>query len=337
MDGIAKDNSESHRTGLFATRDLSRGSLLLTEAPILISTAEEGIKEMEDYQGAEASAYARKFDQLSAEDQANYLTLTTTRSSTHRQSRRQPTLMDADCNQDAINRYVQDKIQHKPELNVADEVAHYTRVCNILDIYYVKMYAEREDGCDFGVFLNSSMINHSCTPNASEHFDGDSGLLKIFAMRDIPAGEEITVGRIDLVQTREERHNDLGYTCGCPTCRFPYPKVSDQRRARLQQIFDVLDNSCLFLQPKHVTVTHVKDIGDGNALAIEYMKLLQKEGLVGVALTWCWLQLAAWANYDDKKALAAAYLRQFEDQALVCEGDTRTEWHSLWKQINETL
>lgn len=50
-----------------------------------------------------------------------------------------------------------------------------------------------DDGevCALGLFPGCAMLNHSCSPNAIQSFKGAQ--LEIVALRDIAAGEEVTI------------------------------------------------------------------------------------------------------------------------------------------------
>lgn len=46
------------------------------------------------------------------------------------------------------------------------------------------------------ISLPVSRLNHDCRPNAAYHFNTDTGKMEVRAVRDITAGEEITVSYI---------------------------------------------------------------------------------------------------------------------------------------------
>ena len=54
-----------------------------------------------------------------------------------------------------------------------------------------------------GVFPLGSLLNHACTPNAVQRFDGR--ILQFQVIRPISKGQEITVPYVDLAMTRAER------------------------------------------------------------------------------------------------------------------------------------
>jgi len=69
-----------------------------------------------------------------------------------------------------------------------------------------------------------SRINHSCCPNVSNKFYVPAFAFEVFAVRDIPAGEEITTTYVDVFAPAAERQDQLeeyGFQCTCPACADP--------------------------------------------------------------------------------------------------------------------
>lgn len=92
--------------------------------------------------------------------------------------------------------------------------------------------------CFDDVFLLGSRINHSCTPNV--HFAYNSALEKetFHAIRDIRAGEEVTIMYINGTnRTRGQRQDELkkwGFQCNCPTCEdTPQGRKKEEKRVEL--------------------------------------------------------------------------------------------------------
>lgn len=73
----------------------------------------------------------------------------------------------------------------------------------------------------YGLSVTFARINHSCTPNAYNHFRPASGAQMVYSLRDIAAGEEIEVSYILEtlpLRTRQARLKGWGFTCICPAC-----------------------------------------------------------------------------------------------------------------------
>ncbi|EGW32095.1 uncharacterized protein SPAPADRAFT_61174, partial [Spathaspora passalidarum NRRL Y-27907] len=77
---------------------------------------------------------------------------------------------------------------------------------------------------DSNVFLIQSHLNHNCNPNTSvetELLRTDG--LKVYAARDIRAGEELTTTYVNPKNTVQQRQRELrvnwGFLCGCEKCK----------------------------------------------------------------------------------------------------------------------
>lgn len=97
-----------------------------------------------------------------------------------------------------------------------------------------------DTGEDSGLFLLYSRINHSCSPNAHAHYNGTTERLTVHATRDIEAGEQVFAQYVDNaclpLQQRQERTSKFGFTCECPTCiDDPLPEPLRARLCQLEQ------------------------------------------------------------------------------------------------------
>ncbi|KAI8310373.1 SET domain-containing protein 5 [Colletotrichum sp. SAR11_59] len=95
-----------------------------------------------------------------------------------------------------------------------------------------------DDESDLGmiaVHANISKINHSCRSNAASQWDWALLAHKLWAVRDIAAGEEITISYFDPIQTLRERQRyaeeALGFKCACSHCQAApnFANLSDDR------------------------------------------------------------------------------------------------------------
>lgn len=110
------------------------------------------------------------------------------------------------------------------------------------------------------------------------YFDPETISNKVYAVRDIMVGEEITVSYIDGFQTsatRQERlHEHWGFDCGCPACTAePHLKTeSDRRIEQILQLWSELDDYS-------TTATSVKAPSPEKAeLLVELYRLERLEG-----------------------------------------------------------
>ncbi|CAJ2502798.1 Uu.00g101920.m01.CDS01 [Anthostomella pinea] len=94
------------------------------------------------------------------------------------------------------------------------------------------------------VFRLYSRINHSCTPNAIGIWHRGRQMAILRALRDINAGEEITVAYItNTVEPRQSRtvwHKFWPLVCHCSACEGPEFKDHESRRQKLKDINDAL-------------------------------------------------------------------------------------------------
>ncbi|ORY56943.1 uncharacterized protein BCR38DRAFT_528317 [Pseudomassariella vexata] len=149
------------------------------------------------------------------------------------------------------------------------------------------------------VWLHSTLINHSCAPNASRIHDPRTYERQVRAIRDLKPGEEILVSYIDLNRPRDARAAALGFICLCTTCNGPKKEESDGRRrelAKLLEAFNDFDKRNEIGEPAQnenfeisnanadALVIRNDDYALALVLAEEFVAILQEEELV-MALT----------------------------------------------------
>ena len=94
-----------------------------------------------------------------------------------------------------------------------------------------------EDGV---LCLELSRFNHSCKPNVCHAFADPNE--RVYAVRDIKAGEELCTYYVNPVQSMEVRQASLqrnyGFTCNCEICTLPEKerKLSEKRRAKYRML-----------------------------------------------------------------------------------------------------
>lgn len=122
------------------------------------------------------------------------------------------------------------------------------------------------------VFASSSMINHSCAPNAYQYWDTHKRRMLVHCMKTIKKGEEVTISYIDVFQKAEERREMLlgqyRFNCACPSCSLAEePKrASDERRAR-----------CAFLHLGSARRVLSSELDRSMKEVEEFLKLLDEE------------------------------------------------------------
>jgi hypothetical protein len=97
---------------------------------------------------------------------------------------------------------------------------------------------------DDAVYPHLSLVDHSCFPNTAHAWNETEGKGELHALRDIAAGERITVTKVEPLDTESRRHAHLHYFYGF-RCNSVYcvgdSSLSDKRRIALSHSFAMLD------------------------------------------------------------------------------------------------
>ncbi|KAJ6497623.1 hypothetical protein C8R45DRAFT_983622 [Mycena sanguinolenta] len=83
-----------------------------------------------------------------------------------------------------------------------------------------------------------SRLNHSCSPNTAPRFHVSSFSYRLYAVRDIAEGEELTYQYTDVVQSAAKRQAELkpyDFVCACRACKDP--STSDPHRAAVAKFY----------------------------------------------------------------------------------------------------
>lgn len=131
------------------------------------------------------------------------------------------------------------------------------------------MLGKKSEFC--GLFHKMARINHSCKPNATHHWVESEDEQKVFALRNISIGEEISTSYIDLFQDTLSRKRILkksfDFDCICDLCveadSFKMEK-SDERRKMLKQLQSIRPKTGLkdpdnFLKNKKLMLKLLED------------------------------------------------------------------------------
>jgi hypothetical protein len=129
------------------------------------------------------------------------------------------------------------------------------------------------------IFLNISLINHSCLPNAEYRQNFKEGQMELYSTQRIRAGQEVTIcyGSNFHYMTASERkaylHRVYGFICKCLACADgPTSRMSDQRRRILKET-----HYCGIMgQPAGPNFSAVYNINTPNS--IEPITLVEQQG-----------------------------------------------------------
>ena len=138
-----------------------------------------------------------------------------------------------------------------------------------------------------GFFHLFSRMNHSCVPNVFDHYNPALGLLTSHALRDVRAGEQLFSHYIDLLMPRRARQRKLatwGFECACPVCAN---SLLESLRVRAIELDDMVEEFAEYCddpaiwedeKPAVVTASEALEIGQ------KLIRLLKRQDLYGLEL-----------------------------------------------------
>ncbi|KAJ6593490.1 hypothetical protein B0H19DRAFT_916602 [Mycena capillaripes] len=197
--------------GLFSTRALAEGDLILTERPLLISpigleiafppnfTSEQFFQASRDEM---EMALQVAVNRMRPESRAAFMAL----ANSHMEDGSGPLFGVVRTNGLGISGL-------RP--GAKGDMSNYTATCKYI-----------------------SRLNHSCSPNTHPVFDKVSFSFRLWAVRDIAAGEELTFQYTDVecaAATRNEALEPYAFVCTCPSCTDA--PASDARRAAIADFY----------------------------------------------------------------------------------------------------
>jgi len=275
--------------GVVATQDIRRGSLVISEKPILEYTGEE-----KPSRATLAKALEEQLAELPTERQEEVWAL------------------------------------YDAAAVTTDGQAAAPKSKSLVGIVHSNAFSRAEDASsmDAALCLLGSRLNHSCSPNAEQSWDADSGLVQLRATCDISSGEEICNYYVDLLASRDSRRHALwtGYKfhCTCPVCELPADKAakSDERRKRLQGLYKAVLLSAEQGSPK---LEHtIRDIQ-------EILRLLDEEGLALLCQRKVLGRTAAELSHNlGRTVQARRWLQMSLEASLAVHGPAHRD--SLWLQ-----
>ncbi|KAJ1330836.1 [histone H3]-lysine4/36 N-trimethyltransferase SMYD [Microdochium nivale] len=93
----------------------------------------------------------------------------------------------------------------------------------VLNVFYNNNFALGDAAGTRALFPTVARLNHACVPGAQGNFNAALGAFTVHALRDIPAGDEVTISYLhDEMAAHDARQASLqagyGFVCGCPIC-----------------------------------------------------------------------------------------------------------------------
>lgn len=243
--------AEGKGLGVFAIRDLKRGTRIMRERP-LIHLPKGNMM----YVSAE-------FAKLSGHEQALYLSL--------------------HCRPlGALDAARTSNLRARQGLRASAVALSIEEQVKIMAICETNAFEAGEGSV---ICSEASRIDHSCLPNVHHCWNDTIGQETVHAVKDIAPGEEILTTYVGVSGDSGERKKQLnryGFTCDCPACddSTTFGRASEKRCTRLFHLDQGL--------AMHSTLPVFSPFGnDRKALnaVLEYAELLRKEGVETMELT----------------------------------------------------
>jgi hypothetical protein len=115
------------------------------------------------------------------------------------------------------------------------------------------------------VYSNICFINHACIPNSHNNWNSKTGLETIHAIREIKAGEEITISYAAGEPARQrllKLKDAFGFDCKCELCSRPEIEVqeSDARRVKIKQLDEAIGDPGRTMNAPHRAIADCREM-----------------------------------------------------------------------------
>ncbi|KAG9185787.1 hypothetical protein G6011_07118 [Alternaria panax] len=203
-----------------------------------------------------------------------------------------------------------DSVQQTQYLTLYSQINHATEDVNarIIDIFNSNAW---QTGGHTSICPLAARFNHSCIPNASFAWNARLGQITVHAIVAIPADTQIKLSYERPYQSTISRRAKLaayGFTCSCSACSDATPD-SDTRRSRMVTLDARIRTGRRQLWRSPVPKA-----------ALELVRLLKEEGLVGEALGLAYHDAAVgWRRYG-RLDLAVGCAGKELETAVMCFG-----------------
>ena len=273
--------------GLFARKDLPRGTLILTERVVAVHFPE--VERIDDWIDPDF------WKKLSAsEDNSRDI-------------------------EKMVHNYISGKTQD--EKSIISKLASTISGFHHLASTFLTNRLRLTSGCNiFGLGVHFSLLNHACIPNAcvsSGEYDDTQGRATVWikSAKEIKAGQEISVSYVNLNIARKERRaltrKLFEFSCICTTCKKP-----DPAKEQLMEQFGHAFNRLL--------VHHVNFAGHSRPWeffrnAGETLRLLGEIGIVDGRVAHVWELCAYVACYHSDAVRAQHFFQRAAEFYKVIE------------------
>ncbi|KAG5957479.1 hypothetical protein E4U58_005978 [Claviceps cyperi] len=115
------------------------------------------------------------------------------------------------------------------------------------------------------VYPTLCLINHACRPNCQQTWNQEAKHETIHAIRDIAAGEEITIAYIPSGSSTERRRylkEKFGFDCACEMCVLPAADIqaSNGRRAEMENHDRAIANPLQMMTQPEKSLAHCRSM-----------------------------------------------------------------------------
>ncbi|KAJ7772743.1 hypothetical protein DFH07DRAFT_768028 [Mycena maculata] len=195
--------------GLFATRALKTGDLILSDRPLYVGARGVGV-------AYPPSLTWEQYQQLALNELEKCVKVSVMR-----------------MRPEAKEAFMALKNSHKED--GSGPIVGIIRT-NALSVDGLRPGVKDETKSYSAVCKDISRLNHSCSPNTQPCWNLPSFSFELFAVRDIAAGEELTFQYVDVECSAAARNKALkpyDFVCTCAACKDP---KSDARRAAIRSL-----------------------------------------------------------------------------------------------------
>ncbi|KAJ4489704.1 hypothetical protein C8J55DRAFT_505731 [Lentinula edodes] len=239
--------------GLYATKKLEMGDLILSERPVLIVPAMMRVGEI----------FSELLSQLDNHDQATVVS-----------NQWQETLETVFGRLSKEDQEEFWKLRDIRQRNGKKSIDGIVKANGFAILGLADPGLEDNDGAYSGVCLVLSQLNHSCRPNVERYWDMTSFSMQLRAMRKISNDEELTVSYINQLEPFVVRQKNLklfDIVCTCQSCKKP--KIGDRRRTQFLKGNLTTDDFLHWIKDASLSDDHVIK------RALVQISLLEDDGL----------------------------------------------------------
>ncbi|KAJ3908175.1 hypothetical protein F5879DRAFT_399539 [Lentinula edodes] len=239
--------------GLYATKKLEMGDLILSERPVLIVPAMMRVGEI----------FNELLSQLDSHDQATVVS-----------NQWQETLETVFGRLSKEDQEEFWKLRDIRQRNGKKSIDGIVKANGFAILGLADPGLEDNNGAYSGVCLVLSQLNHSCRPNVERYWDMTSFSMQLRAMRKISNDEELTVSYINQLEPFAVRQKNLklfDIVCTCQSCKKP--KIGDRRRTQFLKGNLTTDDFLHWIKDASLSDDHVIK------RALVQISLLEDDGL----------------------------------------------------------